>query len=118
MFAVTVDGMHSLIKVAIEQQNAQYDKLQRGAAYGDGRRHKGGRMQRLAKDAQEFGAALGMLARLKYIVPASSDFEEMVEKVIKIPAGATVQYRRALAEAMARGFAQSVEKSGAAEGDS
>jgi hypothetical protein len=32
-------------------------------------------MQRLAKDAREIGSVLGKLARLKYIVAASSDFE-------------------------------------------
>ena len=43
---------------------------------------------------------------MKYVVLASGDFEEMVEKVIKIPADATMRHRRALAEALAKGFAQ------------
>jgi ParB family chromosome partitioning protein len=112
VYVITVDAMHTLTKLPVEQQHAHYQKLQHGAADDQGRRHKRGRMQRLAEDAREIGSRLGVLVRLKYIVPASSDFEEMVETVIKIPASATVRHRRALADAMAQGFARGVQTPG------
>lgn len=50
------------------------------------------------------------LVRLKPIIPVTDDFEEMLENVVRIPRSATVRHPRALAEAMERGYIESVEQ--------
>jgi ParB/RepB/Spo0J family partition protein len=106
---VTVDAMHRLVKVPKEEQDAMYMRLLRGIRDDEGRRHKRTRLQRLAKDAHALGSKLRALERMKCIVLVSKDFEEILEGTIKVPRGATLKTRRALAEAIARGYAAGAE---------
>jgi hypothetical protein len=62
-----------------------------------------------AKDARALGSKLHVLERMKGIVVVSKDFEEILEGTIKVPRGATLKTRRALAEAIARGYAADAE---------
>jgi len=106
---VPVDVMYALSKVPRDDQWQEYRKLLKRRDDDDGRVHKRGRLQVLARYALDFGATLGKLARMKYVGSVSGDFEDMVENVIKIPASATAKERRALAQAMARGYADGVD---------
>lgn len=102
---VTVDAMHSLVKFPKEEQDAMYRQILRGSRDDEGRRHKRTRLHRLAKDAHELGSKLRVLERMKCIVLVSKDFEEILEGTLKVPRTATLRTRRALAEAIARGYA-------------
>ena len=106
---VTVDAMHALVKLPKDVQDAAYQRLLRGIRDDEGRRHKRTRLHRLAKDAHALGSKLRVLERMKCIVLVSKDFEEILEGTIKVPRGATLKTRRALAEAIARGYADGME---------
>lgn len=106
---VTVDAMYGLVKLPKDDQDAMYMRLLRGIGDDEGRRHKRTRLHRLAKDAHAFGSKLRVLERMKCIVLVSKDFEEILEGTIKVPRGATLKTRRALAEAIARGYADGAE---------
>jgi hypothetical protein len=99
----------SLTKIPKDQQEDQYQRLLRGIRDDEGRRHKRTRLQRLAKDAHELGAKLRKLEGMKCIVLVSKDFEEILEGTLEVPRGVTLRTRRALAEAIARGYADHAE---------
>lgn len=101
--------MYGLVKVPKEEQDAMYGRLLRGIRADEGRRHKRTSLQRFAKDAHALGSKLRVLERMKCIVLISTDFEEILEGTIKVPPGATLKTRRALAEAIARGYAADAE---------
>ena len=106
---VTVEAMHALVKIPKDMQDAEYGQLLRGIRDDEGRRHKQTRLQRLAKDAHALGSKLGALERMKCILIVSKDFEEILEGTLKVPRGATLKIRRALAEAIARGYADGAQ---------
>ncbi len=106
---IPVDTMYGLCKFPKSEQLDEFRKVLTGKTEDEGRVHKRGRLQALAKRAREFGVTLGTLARLEYVANVSADFEDMVENVIKIPGSATASHRRALADAMAKGYREGTE---------
>jgi ParB/RepB/Spo0J family partition protein len=110
--AVPVDAMYVLTKVPRDDQWQAFQTVLRRRDDDEGRVWKRERLQALARRARAFGVTLGKLARMKYVDKVSADFEDMVENVIKIPGSATARHRRALAEAMAKGYAEGVENGG------
>jgi ParB/RepB/Spo0J family partition protein len=106
---IPVDAMYGLFKFPKLEQWDEFRKVLAGKTEDEGRVHKRGRLQALAKRARDFGVTLGTLARLEYVGSVSADFEEMVENVIRIPGTATARHRRALADAMAKGYREGAE---------
>jgi ParB/RepB/Spo0J family partition protein len=99
-----VDMLYSLCKVPRTEQWERFHARLHRKEEKAGRTHRNGRLQRLAKNACEFGSTLGKLVRLKYVSEVSGEFEDMVENVIRIPGSTLARHRKALADAMAKGY--------------
>ena len=83
---IPVDTMYGLCKFPKSEQLDEFRKVLTGKTEDEGRVHKRGRLQALAKRAREFGVTLGTLARgWNTWLTFPPDFEDMVRECDQDP---------------------------------